>query len=184
MRSGLVADSQATIQDGTTHLDGPPRLKLDDLVASFRPFSAPPPPQPFEPDQKPAAKKASEKKRTTKKKTVNKYGVHIELTETIANGESTWTASSSPAVPIPEPRKPRFQEVKRERELQSWKALRQRMLEQTDASQFVRKAPTGLRKYKMLLISVKRQRKLKMKKHKYKKLMKRTRNLRRRQDRA
>ncbi|MCJ1329156.1 hypothetical protein MMC10_005834 [Thelotrema lepadinum] len=32
-------------------------------------------------------------------------------------------------------------------------------------------------------ISVKRQRKLKMKKHKYKKLMKRTRNLRRRQDR-
>jgi len=31
----------------------------------------------------------------------------------------------------------------------------------------------------MLLISVKRQRKLKMKKHKYKKLMKRTRNLRR-----
>ena len=33
------------------------------------------------------------------------------------------------------------------------------------------------------LISVKRQRKIKMKKHKYKKLMRRTRNLRRRQDR-
>ena len=34
------------------------------------------------------------------------------------------------------------------------------------------------------LISVKRQRKLKMKKHKYKKLMKRTKNLRRRLDRV
>jgi hypothetical protein len=35
----------------------------------------------------------------------------------------------------------------------------------------------------MLAISVRRQRKLKMKKHKYKKLMRRTRNLRRRLDR-
>jgi hypothetical protein len=35
---------------------------------------------------------------------------------------------------------------------------------------------------KYLLISVRRQRKLKMKKHKYKKLMRKTRNLRRRQD--
>jgi hypothetical protein len=34
----------------------------------------------------------------------------------------------------------------------------------------------------MIALSVKRQRKLKMKKHKYKKLMKRTRNLRRRLD--
>jgi hypothetical protein len=36
----------------------------------------------------------------------------------------------------------------------------------------------------MWAISVKRQRRLKMKKHKYKKLMRRTRNLRRRLDRA
>lgn len=40
--------------------------------------------------------------------------------------------------------------------------------------------PATEKKPSMLLISVKRQRKLKMKKHKYKKLMKRTRNLRRR----
>lgn len=40
------------------------------------------------------------------------------------------------------------------------------------------------RRYGMLLISVKRQRKLKMKKHKYKKLMKRTRLLRRKLDRT
>jgi hypothetical protein len=40
------------------------------------------------------------------------------------------------------------------------------------------------RRFGMLLISVKRQRKLKMKKHKYKKLMKRTRLLRRKLDRT
>lgn len=40
------------------------------------------------------------------------------------------------------------------------------------------------RRHGMLLISVKRQRKLKMKKHKYKKLMKRTRLLRRKLDRT
>lgn len=40
------------------------------------------------------------------------------------------------------------------------------------------------RRYGMYMISVKRQRKLKMKKHKYKKLMKRTRLLRRKLDRT
>lgn len=40
----------------------------------------------------------------------------------------------------------------------------------------------GLRRRKMYAISVKRQRKLKMKKHKYKKLMRRTRTLRRKLD--
>jgi hypothetical protein len=42
----------------------------------------------------------------------------------------------------------------------------------------------GRRRGGMLLISVKRQRKLKMKKHKYKKLMKRTRLERRKLDRT
>ena len=47
----------------------------------------------------------------------------------------------------------------------------------------IRQVP-GMRKPQMRLISVKRQRKLKMKKHKYKKLMKRTRLLRRKLDRT
>lgn len=42
---------------------------------------------------------------------------------------------------------------------------------------------TGKKKQIWRAISVKRQRKLKMKKHKYKKLMRKTRNLRRRLDR-
>jgi hypothetical protein len=52
----------------------------------------------------------------------------------------------------------------------------------------LRRSPTRLHRMgiresrKYFLISVRRQRKLKMKKHKYKKLMRKTRNLRRRQD--
>ena len=47
----------------------------------------------------------------------------------------------------------------------------------------VSNAPSAAGRRTMWTISVKRQRKLKMKKHKYKKLMKKTRNLRRRLDR-
>ncbi|TKA83389.1 hypothetical protein B0A55_01006 [Friedmanniomyces simplex] len=54
--------------------------------------------------------------------------------------------------------------------------------QQVVKERFMRRAPSEKR-VSMMLISVKRQRKLKMKKHKYKKLMKRTRNLRRRLDR-
>jgi len=178
---GMRVELMTENQDGVTHLDGPPRLKsLDEVVASFKPYAAPPAPQPFEPEQK-----AAEKKRSPKKKTEKKYRTTIFLTEsTGANGESTWTASSSPVIAVPEPQRPRFQQGKRQREQRFWTALKQRLMEQTDARQSVRKAPSAAQKYKMLLISVKRQRKLKMKKHKYKKLMKRTRNLRRRQDRA
>ena len=57
----------------------------------------------------------------------------------------------------------------------------------------IRRSPTTLHRIRMgmgiressrkyFMISVRRQRKLKMKKHKYKKLMRKTRNLRRRQD--
>ncbi len=52
--------------------------------------------------------------------------------------------------------------------------------------QRIRKTPAGrerdIRRQKIYAISVKRQRRLKMKKHKYKKLMRKTRNLRRRLD--
>ncbi|CZT22784.1 uncharacterized protein RCC_08490 [Ramularia collo-cygni] len=182
MRVDMMSESM-TNQDGVTHLDGPPQLKsLDEVVASFKPYAAPPAPEPFlsEPESK-----VADKKRSTRKKTEKRYLTTIFLTESTAeNGESTWTASSSPVVAVPEPQRPRFQEGKRQRELHFWRALKQKMLEQTDATQSIRKAPSAAQKYKMLLISVKRQRKLKMKKHKYKKLMKRTRNLRRRQDRA
>jgi hypothetical protein len=56
-----------------------------------------------------------------------------------------------------------------------------RVFTQTIVQRYIRRSPT--KRPEMVFISVKRQRKLKMKKHKYKKLMKKTRTLRRKLDR-
>jgi hypothetical protein len=56
-----------------------------------------------------------------------------------------------------------------------------RVFTQTVVQRYTRRSPT--KRPEMVFISVKRQRKLKMKKHKYKKLMKKTRTLRRKLDR-
>jgi len=56
-----------------------------------------------------------------------------------------------------------------------------RVFTQTVVQRYIRRSPT--KRPEMVFISVKRQRKLKMKKHKYKKLMKKTRTLRRKLDR-
>jgi hypothetical protein len=175
--------------DGVKHLDGPPRIKsLDEMVAQFKPYQAPPPPQPF-----PDFLKVSERKKALKPKK-KRYATTIFLTEsTSSNGETTYTASTSPMVQIPEEqanlempgqekgRLP-FREQMRQRE-EAFFARQQQKVAKRPAQPFIRKAPSAARMDRMFLISVKRQRKLKMKKHKYKKLMKRTRNLRRRQDR-
>ncbi|SMQ45827.1 unnamed protein product [Zymoseptoria tritici ST99CH_3D7] len=191
MRFEILQESQSN-QDGVRHLDGAPRLKsVDEIVASFRPFSAPPAPQPFPEEQK-AADKAAKKPGKTQKKS---YAATIFLTEsTSANGERTWTAASvSPMYRVPSPvdhtpmQTPRrfpFRERMRLRAEDYLRSQREKMGEKYDVNDFVRRDPSAASKQKMMLISVKRQRKLKMKKHKYKKLMKRTRNLRRRQDRA
>ncbi|PPJ54156.1 hypothetical protein CBER1_01063 [Cercospora berteroae] len=186
-----VMQEQSGQHDGVKHLDGPPRLKtLDEMVAQFRPFEAPPPPQPF-----PEEAKAVEKKKASKPKQKH-YATTIFLTEsTSETGQTTYTASTSPIVRIPESQavvEEPAQESKRsgfrERMQRNQKAYFLRQQEKMTARpmgpSFIRNAPSASRLNRMLLISVKRQRKLKMKKHKYKKLMKRTRNLRRRQDRA
>ncbi|KAI5369231.1 putative mitochondrial mRNA-processing protein COX24 [Septoria linicola] len=184
-------------QDGVKHLDGPPRLKtLDEMVAQFKPFEAPPPPQPF-----PEQMKTAEKKSRTSKPKQKRYATTIFLTEsTSETGQKTYTASTSPIVRIPEDAQAAIEEPAQQQQDTTRSGFRQRMQRNQRASflrqqnklsarptattPFIRNAPSAARLNRMLLISVKRQRKLKMKKHKYKKLMKRTRNLRRRQDRA
>jgi hypothetical protein len=181
LRFEVLQESHSN-QEGVKHLDGAPRLKsLDEVVASFRPFEAPPPPQAFTEEFRVADKGVKKTLTKAQKKT---YAATVFITEsTSANGEKTWTAASSPVLRVPNPVEqqafqtpPRypFRERMRLREQDSLSRQRENM----------RRDPSAASKGKMLLISVKRQRKLKMKKHKYKKLMKRTRNLRRRQDRA
>jgi len=187
---------QESSSNGVKHLDGPPRARtIDDLVTQFRPFQPPPPPQAF-----PVEPKASEKKRARSAKPKSKqYQTTIVVTEsTAADGHKTYTASQSPLVQIPnakeskilsavsrQPHQPFLQRAWRKNQayLESQrKAINSITAAASNPLRSIRQVP-GMRKPQMRLISVKRQRKLKMKKHKYKKLMKRTRNLRRRLDR-
>ncbi|KFY14564.1 hypothetical protein V492_02551 [Pseudogymnoascus sp. VKM F-4246] len=107
-------------------------------------------------DAAPAAPEAAQAKRT--------YTATLTIEESTSPlGEVTYVAHSSPLQDVEEPTVPTaFRERMRERRLR-----------------YVEERAGG----EMWAISVKRQRKLKMKKHKYKKLMRRTRNLRRRLDR-
>lgn len=192
--------------EGIKHLDGVPRMKsLDELVAQFKPFRVPPPPQPFPTESKTSD---TEKRRLAKQAKQNQlqmkresYTTTIIVTaSTSADGQRTFKASSSPIVRINDPeressstiqepghriRQPFLERMRRRQLLflqqQQKKALEGGVL---GGMGYVRRAPSARRRGRMWAISVKRQRKLKMKKHKYKKLMKRTRNLRRRLERA
>ncbi|KXT02717.1 hypothetical protein AC578_5456 [Pseudocercospora eumusae] len=189
-----VLSESPSHQEGSRHLDGPPRLRsLDDLVSQLRPFTVPPPPQPFTED----LKQSEQKKRASKPKQ-KRYKTTIYLTEsTTTNGQVEYSASVSPIERVPEEqsaveeavpegrKQSTFRErMQRYRTSKAYLLRQQSMLGSPPTKAPIRRAPSAARKERMLLISVKRQRKLKMKKHKYKKLMKRTRNLRRRQDRA
>jgi len=151
-----------------------------------RPFKAPPPPQPFnEPASTPAKTKKASKPRTSSPRPKRKsWSTTIVVTEyTNPDGERTYSAESTPIVRLPvgshgpaaEPQ-PSTQTPMRQPFLERMRIRQQRWQDyRGDRSD---KAPW--QRQDMQLISVKRQRKLKMKKHKYKKLMRRTRNLRRR----
>lgn len=172
---------------------------LEELVSQFKPYRAPPAPQPFpaELEQKATDKQAKTERRGRKPKQ-KIFVTEIRVTEsTHADGRKTYAASSSPIVRLPDAphettieapapfrhqRQP-FLNRMRQRQQASLQRQHQRQLDQLGERQPVsQRAPSshGQARIKMFLISVKRQRKLKMKKHKYKKLMKRTRNLRRR----
>ena len=183
--------------DRVKHLDGPPRMKnLDEVVAQFKPFRAPPPPEPFASfsDEKAAHTQSPAKRGRKPKHKV--FVTEIRVTEsTHADGRKTYAAISSPVLrlddeqndaPAIENQPPPLPFLHRLRR-------RQRMLAHAQHERppahitpgnntAMRRAP-GLRRDKMSLLSIKRIRKLKMKKHKHKKLLRRTRSLRKRQGR-
>lgn len=195
VRWEVISESSSNSDSGVKHLDGAPqpRMKsLDELVASFRPFKAPPPPEPFDEKYVRSAatslvqKNALSVNKTTRKPKQKIYITEIRVTEsTHSDGRKTYAASSTPIRRLEDqqqaqaqPTRQLFLERMRRR---SERAFRDG-LRGIRAPMYVRQV-VGMgfrRKEVWRLISVKRQRKLKMKKHKHKKLMKRTRNLRRR----
>lgn len=163
------------------HLDGAQsqniHVNIQELAKNFRPFVAPPAPVPMGSAHESASKiqrPLPKRRRTTQKS----FSTTLTILEsTYPNGRKTYKARTSPIreEPIeenlsvidtpPASRQPFLNHMReRQRRLEEWR-------------------DNGPAKGLWRAISVKRQRKLKMKKHKYKKLMRRTRNLRRRLDR-
>ncbi|KAI5197724.1 hypothetical protein E4T39_07143 [Aureobasidium subglaciale] len=163
------------------HLDGAPRSRsLEELVAQLKPFTTPPPPAPVNIEQQQRKARAAPAPTVSQKH----FKTTITVTENMrSDGVTFYTASATPPEPAaikdaPSSHSPTpFKDRLRNRQLD----FMEKELEQYRSDISILEGEHS--KGDMHAISVKRQRKLKMKKHKYKKLMKRTRNLRRRLDR-
>jgi len=146
------------------------QYQLDTMTGQFQPFTAPPAPQPMtDADAAAAAQEmaAADEQSAVPQTRVFKALVTIE--ETVAADGSLKVVAHSPQMVDEDDAQPsRFLERM---------ALRQITHDDARARQQKERSPT------MHAISVKRQRKLKMKKKKYKKLMRKTRNIRRKLDR-
>ncbi|KAF2203239.1 hypothetical protein GQ43DRAFT_470191 [Delitschia confertaspora ATCC 74209] len=164
------------------HLDGIPQVSVDQMLSQFVPFRPPPPPVPFDqtaPEAEPAlgADAASIQPMVVAKKAWSATVVVTESTD--AAGHRSYSASTSPMVEIGVP--PR--EMADMEEIEIRQPFLDRMRVRDDAYNRTLEERSNRGNTHMQLISVKRQRKLKMKKHKYKKLMRKTRLLRRKLDR-
>jgi hypothetical protein len=182
LRAEIMHNSSSNAEN-VTHLDELPQAQIDRMIAQFIPFNAPPPPVALGEVQ--VTKNLSSKDQTLDSATAQTaqskqkaWSTTVVVTEsTDATGERTYSATTSPMVEIRVP-----ETGKSEVE------IRQPFLDRMRSRQQVYDQYRGERANKskgpMLVISTKRRRSLKMKKHKYKKLMKRTRLLRRKLDRA
>jgi hypothetical protein len=155
--------------------EGGMMMNLEELVKQFRPFNVPPAPVPFDMSKEAAESREAEDQQL-EADVISSRAVQAEKTyqttviikeSTSSSGKKTFTASATPIT---------------ERS-SATRTPRQPFLTRMAQRQMTIEEPLEVREDGeeggMMLISVKRQRKLKMKKHKYKKLMKRTRNLRR-----
>ncbi|KAK8162469.1 hypothetical protein BKA80DRAFT_272841 [Phyllosticta citrichinensis] len=186
LRAEILQNSAES--DGVVHhLDGQRQFSLNEALAQMRPFNPPPPPAPQTRTQDAskgaaATAEADAASPTTRQKSEKKvWKATITVTEsTDENGQKTFTASTSPAIRVPTNNGASIEEP----EVDEAVHIRQPFLERMEIREhqwleFLRERAEHAGRPTMHAISVKRQRKLKMKKHKYKKLMKKTRNLRR-----
>lgn len=179
LRTAVTQASVSNAEPGTKHLDGAPGnqlgMSLKQMTDRFRPFMPPPAPLPMSsPEAHAREQKLAEQLKNEQAKPQKKtYTMVITFLEsTHPNGRKTWEARTGPIVESP-PNSP---------------SLHQRQAPSSTSSSFLERMRVRQEKWEdfreeraqtMELLSTKRQRKLKMKKHKYKKLMKRTRTLRR-----
>ncbi|KAF8467288.1 hypothetical protein BDZ91DRAFT_848527 [Kalaharituber pfeilii] len=155
------AQSQGDFGEESSGFDFSQRL-FHPLTNMHVPFNPPPPPVP-------RMSIPSDNSRTQRQL--------ITIQQTIyPNGMMMFTARSKIIAPVTSPYMQRLKERQRE-QLESWQ---NKVIEESQRAGLIGEEVSEKDQDVIMAISVKRQRKLKMKKHKYKKLMKRTRNLRRR----
>ena len=187
LRQAVTEESLSNTGQTTHNLDIPAKtlhLNLQEMVKMFRPYMKPPPPVPMgsgEDTSQSTTSQTSAQQDQIKPQPApitKSYTTTLTIHETTQpNGHKSYKTHTTPIVEEPSssgeghvrylppaPRNQPFLGRMRERYLQ--------YLERVYGEEV------------WSAISVKRQRKLKMKKHKYKKLMKRTKNLRRRLDRT
>lgn len=182
LEAALRQHEQRTSDDvveDVQHLDGPPQVSVEKLMANFVPFSPPPAPVPL--DQAMESETAQDRQEILQTSPVKQraWSTAVVVTESMdASGKRTYSATTAPMVEIQVPAAETSQEMD---EIEIRQPFLERMRQRQNTHNRYR---DNHGRPDMLAISVKRQRKLKMKKHKYKKLMKRTRLLRRKLDRA
>lgn len=189
LRAAVTQASATNAESDVTHLDGVPvqdlRSSIQDFAKNLRPFNPPPPPVPMDSafEAQDQASRAVESEQSTPKD--QSYSTVLTIRESNhADGTKTYKAYTTPFVRVEDLEAPAASQ------------------EQDGASRSISEPPTrflhrmGIRQLRwedfrdrrraerMQAISVKRQRKLKMKKHKYRKLMRKTRHLRRKLDKA
>lgn len=154
-------------------------VNIQELVKNFRPFAPPPPPVAMDAAEKIPRARAS-RKRLPKQKSF--YAVLKIVEKTYPDGHKTYETSSCSIREEPNPAVDNKATPAAEKNAPSVRQpFLNHMRERQRRWEESRREKAGGEAWR--LISVRRQRKLKMKKHKYKKLMRRTRNLRRRLDR-
>ena len=204
-----VSVSNNPQSSATRHLDSPPshfplQFPSHLLSGKFKPFNPPSAPVPLDPSSRfiseQSAAFTTELPSTTLRRTYSTILTILESTH--PNGDKTYSARTSPMIAdptssssktAPENRRAPFLQRMRHRQLR-WEDFRRGRFEEAVAVDEPAGAAPKVRALEeeasdhgaaaMWAISVRRQRKLKMKKHKYKKLMRKTRNLRRRLERG
>ncbi|MCJ1351842.1 MAG: hypothetical protein MMC33_001826 [Icmadophila ericetorum] len=203
-----ASTSNAEPSNTTTHLDGQPYqglfFNVQEIAQKFRPFVVPPPPIPMmdeEPTQKTLLRKQPQKHQHVQTQFPRSpqdnqfFTTNIRTQSHPSNNSNSSSKGYTHKLPLserlarlrlePNPyAEPESNIIPESMEDQRPAWQPSSFLERMRLRQQKWEDANGRRKGNCVwkLISVKRQRKLKMKKHKYKKLMKRTRNLRRRLD--
>ncbi|EER27077.1 hypothetical protein CPC735_024130 [Coccidioides posadasii C735 delta SOWgp] len=185
LRAAVTQASASNAEPDVTHLDGVPmqdlRISVQEFAKRLRPFNPPPPPVPM--DEAQQAKIMDVEAEGTESE--QSYSTVLTIRESShADGSKSYQAYTTPFVRVTDMEAPSGTETEAMGEQHTPESARlpSRFLDRMRIRQLKWEAFMERRNRTMYAISVKRQRKLKIKKHKYKKLMRKTRTLRRRLD--